>query len=69
MYLTVLTDCFCDSIEGRFSVYGHSHVRTQVTILEETILDAREALLQVIDDGAYRPPRHTHLRHTTSQGL
>jgi hypothetical protein len=69
MHLAVLADRFCDSVEGRFTIYGNGYIWAQVTILEEAVLDAREALLQVIDDGAYRPPRHTHLRHTASQGL
>src|SRR5262249_47197261 len=69
MHLTVLADQFCNSVEGRLTVYGDGYIWAQVTILEEAILDSREAPLQLIKDGAYRPPRHTHLRHTTSQGL
>ena len=42
MYLAVLTDRFCDSVEGCFTVYGNGHVRAQVTILEEAVLDARK---------------------------
>jgi hypothetical protein len=61
MHLTVLADRFCNSIEGRLTVYGNGYIWAQVTILEEAVLDSREALLQVIDDGAYRPPCHTHL--------
>jgi hypothetical protein len=61
MHLAVLADWLCDTIEGCFTVYSDCHIRAQVTILEEAFLDPRKTLLQVIDDGAYRPPGHTHL--------
>jgi hypothetical protein len=61
MHLTVLADWFCNAVESRFTIYGNGDIWAQVTILEEAVLDAREALLQVIDDGTYRPPRYTHL--------
>src|SRR5262245_6730158 len=69
MYLAVLAYQFGEAIEGRFAVDSNCHIRTQVTVLEEAVLDARKALLQVVDNGAYRPPHDTHLRHTTGEGL
>jgi len=61
MHLTVLTDGLCEPVEGRFTIYGDCHIRTQITILEEAFLHTGKTLLQVVDDGAYRPPSHTHL--------
>src|SRR5712691_11028069 len=69
MYLAVLAHEFGEPIEGRFAVDSDGHIRAQVTVLEEAFIDARKALLQVVDDGAYRPPRKAHLGHTAREGL
>jgi hypothetical protein len=49
------------TIETHFAIDSNGYIWTQVTILEEAFLDARKALLQVVDDGAYRSPSHTQL--------
>src|SRR5215475_14157857 len=61
MHLAVITDLLGKAVEPHLAINSNGDIWTQVTILEEAVLDSRESLLQVVDDGAYRPPGHTHL--------
>jgi hypothetical protein len=61
MHFTVFADWLGKAIETHLAIDGNGNIRTQVSILEETLFHTRETLLQVVDDGAYRPPGHTHL--------
>jgi len=61
MHLAVLTDLLGKAVETHLTINGKGDIGTQVTVLEEAFLHTGKTLLQVIDDGAYRPPGHTYL--------
>ena len=56
-----LTDLLGKAVEPHLAIHSNSDIWTQVTILEEAFLHTGKTLLQAVDDGAYRPPGHTHL--------
>jgi len=61
MYLAILADLLGKAIETHLPIDSNGDIWTQVTILEEAFLHTGKTLLQVVDDGAYRPPSHTYL--------